>query len=79
MATLGVAHSSNLVMDCDPRPSLKTKLCIGSFYIPDLKSAYKDWPDAVNTNYPQLKVALEERIERYASVTMNVNSILKLD
>lgn len=48
----------------DPRPDLKVQLCRESFYIPNLKNMYKDWPEAVNPNYPQLKVALEARIDR---------------
>ncbi|KAG9679110.1 hypothetical protein KCU99_g8645, partial [Aureobasidium melanogenum] len=54
---------------CDPRPlddlraDLSKQLKSGSFYIPDLRSAYKDWPEDVNPHYPDLKEALTKRIE----------------
>ncbi|KAH0165971.1 hypothetical protein KCU67_g4510, partial [Aureobasidium melanogenum] len=53
----------------DPRPlddlrtDLSKKLKSDSFYIPDLRSAYKDWPEDVNPHYPDLKEALTKRIE----------------
>ena len=65
MAAVEVIHSSSLTPSYDPRPSLKAKLCHEPFYIPNLRAPYRDWPDAVNTNYPQLKIALDARIERY--------------
>ena len=76
MAAVQVIHSSHPRPTYDPRPSLKTKLCQEPFHIPNLRPLYKDWPDAVNANYPQLKVALEARIDKYAWQPMNRISLL---
>jgi hypothetical protein len=64
---MAVDISSTLRLD-DPRPAddprwdLKALLLSKSFYIPNLKPLYKDWKDAVNPHYSQLKEALEKRI-----------------
>jgi hypothetical protein len=58
--------TSMAVKQNDPRPGLKAQLCREPFRIPNLKTFYKDWPQDVNPSYPQLKVALEARIDRYA-------------
>lgn len=76
MAAVQVISSIHPRSIYDPRPSLKTKLCQESFHIPNLRALYKDWPHAVNTNYPQLKVALEARIDKYARQPMNKISLL---
>lgn len=71
MAAVQVISSSHPQPSYDPRSSLKTKLCQESLHIPNLRTLYKDWPDAVNTNYPQLKVALDARIDKYARQAAN--------
>ena len=71
MAAVQVIHTSQPRPSYDLRVSLKTKLCQEPFHIPNLRALYKDWPDAVNPNYPQLKVALEARIDKYAWQPMN--------
>ena len=76
MAAVQVISSIHPRPIYDPRPSLKTKLCQESFHIPNLRALYKDWPDAVNTNYPQLKMVLEARIDKYARQPMNKVSLL---
>jgi hypothetical protein len=48
----------------DQRHDLKKKLLLKSFYLPDLKPLYGNWPSDVNPYYPELKVALDERILR---------------
>jgi hypothetical protein len=47
----------------DPRINLASRLLSKPYYLPNLKAPYKDWPDAVNPNYPQLKVSLDARIK----------------
>ncbi|KAK5999322.1 hypothetical protein QM012_005597 [Aureobasidium pullulans] len=47
----------------DPRIDLSKRLKSHSFYIPNLRTAYKDWPEDVSPHYPELKEALNKRIE----------------
>ncbi|KAI1158631.1 terpenoid synthase [Nemania serpens] len=47
----------------DPRINLASRLLLKPYYLPNLKALYKDWPDAVNPNYSQLKVELDARIK----------------
>ncbi|EOD53182.1 terpenoid synthase [Neofusicoccum parvum] len=47
----------------NPRPALKAELSRNPYYIPNLRPLYKDWPEAVNPNYPELKEALAARID----------------
>ena len=57
-------HGVSSRLGRDPRLDLKAKLCSEPFRIPNLKTIYKNWPDAINPSYPELRVALEERIDR---------------
>ena len=58
----------------DPRIDLSKRLKSNSFYIPNLRNAYKDWPEDVNPHYADLKEALNKRIEESGPLPYTIDS-----
>lgn len=53
----------------DPRIHVTKQLRAGPYYIPSFESSFKQWPSVINPHYPQLKVFLDARINKYAPIS----------
>ncbi|KAI1108736.1 terpenoid synthase [Nemania sp. NC0429] len=51
----------------DPRIEIVKQLRASSYYIPSFEPLFKEWPNAINPHYPQLKVSLDARIHKLYS------------
>ncbi|UKZ77541.1 hypothetical protein TrVFT333_005264 [Trichoderma virens FT-333] len=54
----------------DPRIDLSARIRTKSYYLPNLRPYYNDWPDEMNPHYAQLKEAIEARIKKIYSPKM---------
>lgn len=54
----------------DPRIDLSARIRTKSYYLPNLRPYYNDWPDEMNPHYAQLKEAIEARIKKIYSPNM---------
>ncbi|KAI0550381.1 terpenoid synthase [Xylaria curta] len=64
MAAVTVQRALNDPRPADPRIELIAQLRAKSYYLPDLRRQFKEWPDDINPHYPQLKVSLDARIKQ---------------
>ncbi|KAL7950694.1 isoprenoid synthase domain-containing protein [Trichoderma barbatum] len=54
----------------DPRIDLSARIRTKSYYLPNLRPYYNDWPDEMNPHYSKLKEAIEARIKKIYSPKM---------